>query len=54
MKATKTPQVKPDWNTGIYIGNGVIAKPKPLDQRILSYEANLHKMITGSVIKIKA
>ena len=23
----KTPQVKPDWNTGIYIGNGVVAKP---------------------------
>lgn len=24
----KIPQIKPDWNTGIYIGNGVIAKPK--------------------------
>tara|TARA_R110002012_G_scaffold309326_1_gene516280 strand:- start:414 stop:614 length:201 start_codon:yes stop_codon:yes gene_type:complete len=23
----KTPQVKPSWDTGIYIGNGVIAKP---------------------------
>tara|TARA_R110002012_G_scaffold319112_1_gene538780 strand:+ start:861 stop:1013 length:153 start_codon:yes stop_codon:yes gene_type:complete len=23
----KTPQVKPFWNTGIAIGNGVIAKP---------------------------
>ena len=22
----KTPQVKPDWKTGIYIGNGNIAK----------------------------
>jgi hypothetical protein len=22
----KTPQVKPDWATGIYIGNGVVAK----------------------------
>ena len=21
----KTPQVKPDWKTGIYIGNGVVA-----------------------------
>lgn len=21
----KTPQVKPDWATGIYIGNGVVA-----------------------------
>jgi len=27
---TKTPQVKPDWNTGIYIGNGVVAEPKPI------------------------
>ena len=25
---TKTPQVKPDWNTGIYIGEGVVAEPK--------------------------
>ena len=24
----KVPQIKPDWNTGIYIGNGVVAKPK--------------------------
>jgi len=24
----KTPQVKPSWNTGIYIGDGVVAKPK--------------------------
>ena len=22
----KIPQVKPDWATGIYIGNGVVAK----------------------------
>ncbi len=22
----KTPQVKPSWDTGIYIGNGVVAK----------------------------
>ena len=28
----KTPQVKPDWNTGIYIGNGVVAtQPKARD-----------------------
>jgi len=28
---TKTPQIKPDWKTGVYIGNGVVAiqKPKP-------------------------
>ena len=23
----KTPQIKPDWETGIYIGNGVVATP---------------------------
>ena len=37
----KTPQVKPDWNTGIYIGNGVVATPKPMfewtDQEIRDY-----------------
>lgn len=27
----KTPQVKPDWNTGIYIGNGVVATPEPTE-----------------------
>jgi|TARA_R110000744_G_scaffold201941_1_gene320958 hypothetical protein len=27
----KTPQVKPSWNTGIYTGNGVIAKPTSKD-----------------------
>ena len=27
----KIPQVKPDWNTGIYIGNGVVAK-EPTDE----------------------
>jgi len=25
---TKTPQVKPEWSTGIYIGGGVVATPK--------------------------
>ena len=24
----KVPQVKPDWKTGIYIGDGVVAKPE--------------------------
>ena len=37
----KTPQVKPDWNTGIYIGGGVVATPKPAwqwtDQEIRDY-----------------
>lgn len=23
----RTPQVKPDWKTGVYIGNGVVAVP---------------------------
>jgi len=26
-KKAKIPQVKPDWNYGIYIGNGTTAKP---------------------------
>ena len=29
---TKTPQVKPDWNTGIYIGDGVVAAPRPMHE----------------------
>ena len=37
----KTPQVKPEWNTGIYIGDGVVATPKPMfewtDQEIRDY-----------------
>ena len=28
----KTPQVKPDWPTGIYIGNGIVAV-KPVSYR---------------------
>lgn len=24
----KTPQVTPPWNTGIYVGNGVVAEQK--------------------------
>ena len=26
----KTPQITPEWDTGIYIGNGVVAKRKNL------------------------
>ena len=26
-KHTKTPQLSPDWHTGIYTGDGVIAEP---------------------------
>tara|TARA_R110000744_G_C19158363_1_gene540198 strand:+ start:536 stop:724 length:189 start_codon:yes stop_codon:yes gene_type:complete len=26
-RKAKTPQVKPDWNYGIYIGNSTTAKP---------------------------
>ena len=29
LDMAQTPQVKPDWKTGIYIGNGVVATPKP-------------------------
>ena len=25
----KTPQVTPPWKTGIYVGGGAVAKPKP-------------------------
>jgi hypothetical protein len=28
----KTPQVKPEWKTGIYIGNGVVATPKEMER----------------------
>jgi hypothetical protein len=24
----KIPNIKPDWQTGVYIGNGIVAKPK--------------------------
>ena len=30
----KTPQITPPWSTGIYIGNGVIAEPKPKKIRL--------------------
>ena len=30
----KTPQITPPWATGIYIGNGVVAKPKPKKIRL--------------------
>ena len=37
----KTPQIKPEWNTGIYIGDDVVATPKPMfewtDQEIRDY-----------------
>jgi len=26
-RKAKTPQVKPSWNCGVYIGNGITAKP---------------------------
>ena len=31
----KTPQVTPDWRTGIYIGNGVVATASDLDRENL-------------------
>lgn len=30
----KTPQITPPWSTGIYIGNGVVAEPKPKKIRL--------------------
>jgi len=38
----KTPQVTPDWNTGIYIGNGVVAKPNKPE------EGKQYRLIGGS------
>ena len=32
----KTPQIKPDWETGIYIGNGVVATPTNNYQALVS------------------
>ena len=31
----KTPQVTPDWSTGIYIGNGTVATASGLDRENL-------------------
>ena len=37
----KTPQVKPDWNTGIYIGNGVVAADeRPIEKKYLWGDIN--------------
>ena len=30
----KTPQVTPDWNTGIYIGNGQIVSKKTVENTV--------------------
>ena len=30
----KTPQVTPDWNTGIYIGNGQIVSKKTVEHTV--------------------
>lgn len=32
---SKTPQVKPDWSTGIYIGNGLVAAPTPTEYQVV-------------------
>ena len=38
----RTPQVKPEWSTGIYIGNGVVAKPNKQE------EGKQYRLIGGS------
>ena len=38
----KKPQVKPEWSTGIYIGNGVVAKPNKPE------EGKQYRLIGGS------
>tara|TARA_R110000850_G_scaffold122710_1_gene240674 strand:- start:277 stop:435 length:159 start_codon:yes stop_codon:yes gene_type:complete len=46
----KIPQIKPDWNTGIYIGNGVVAKPKdtkPVPQWLKKAMNNPYKKNTN-------
>tara|TARA_R110002096_G_scaffold130706_4_gene280041 strand:- start:1956 stop:2156 length:201 start_codon:yes stop_codon:yes gene_type:complete len=32
----KTPQVTPEWNTGIYVGNGVVTS-KPMQHDTTNY-----------------
>ena len=36
-KQKKTPQLSPDWSTGIYTGNGVVVEPKAY---AISYQNN--------------
>ena len=55
LDMAKTPQVKPDWNTGIYIGNGVVAKPKPeKEKRIAALKANAAKITANLAARAKA
>ena len=36
----KTPQIKPDWETGIYIGNGVVATQTRMTDEQLTFAMN--------------
>lgn len=42
----KTPQVKPDWQTGIYIGNGVVAVPRQ-DQKVQAVVDSINCVMEG-------
>ena len=42
----KTPQVKPDWKTGIYIGNGVVAVPTA-DQKVQAVVDSINCVMEG-------
>ena len=46
----KIPQIKPDWNTGIYIGNGVVAKPKAT-KPVSNNEADFKKALKEWALK---
>ena len=46
----KIPQVKPDWNTGIYIGNGVVATPKNVMPK--NYTLNILVYAGGYVLDV--
>ena len=48
----KIPQIKPDWNTGIYIGNGVVAKPKTT-KPVSNNEADFKKALKEWALKQK-
>ena len=48
----KTPQIKPDWKTGIYIGNGVVATPTKRDKTMTSKQLREHLGHNGSECRV--
>tara|TARA_R100001594_G_scaffold46669_3_gene79750 strand:+ start:15398 stop:15676 length:279 start_codon:yes stop_codon:yes gene_type:complete len=45
----KTPQVKPDWETGIYIGNGVVVSESDKDTAYKNWLADCDKQISAKI-----